>query len=262
MCLVVLSIVLIVTDARYHRLDVVRGYLSLIVYPIQRMVDTPIRLAGTVMQYASTFNQLVNENADLKYQAFLQNARLQKLLALEAENTRIRALLKSSHRDMETHRVAEIIRISSDPFLHCIVLNKGAKQGVLVGEPVIDAKGVIGEVIEVQPLTSRVILLTDANYGISVENLRNGLRGIVVGTGLSNTLALQHVANTVDLKIGDILVTSGLDGRYPPGYPVGHILQIEHDPSESYVSVKIKPSAELDRTRQVLLVERPKEGSL
>jgi rod shape-determining protein MreC len=247
-------------DARYHQLDTVRGYLSLIVYPIQWMVDAPIRLTGTVMQYASTFNQLVHENAELKHQAFLQNARLQKLLALEAENTRIRALLKSSHSEPETHRVAEIIGINSDRFEHRLILNKGAKQGVLIGEPVIDAKGVIGEVIEVRPLTSRVILLTDANYGISVENLRNGVRGIVVGTGLTNILALQHIANTVDLKVGDILVTSGLDGRYPPGYSVGHVLEIERDPSESYVNVKIKPSAELDKTREVLLVERPKEG--
>lgn len=248
-----------VADARYHQLNSVRGCLSLVVYPLQWMVDRPIRLMTSVMQYASTFHQLVHENAALKHQAFLQNARLQKLLTLEAENTRIRALLKSSHRDAETHRVAEIIRVSSDPLVHQIILNKGSKQGVLVGEPVIDAKGVVGEVIEVQPLTSRVILLTDANYGISVENLRSGIRGIVVGTGLSNTLALQHIANTVDLKIGDVLVTSGLDGRYPAGYPVGHILQIERDPSESYVTVKIKPSADLDRTRQVLLIEQPDE---
>lgn len=247
-------------DARYHRLDAARGYLSLIVYPIQWMVDAPIRWTGAVMQYASTFNQLVRENAELKHQAFLQSTRLQKLLALEAENTRIRALLKSSDGEQETHRVAEIIRINLDRFEHRLVLNKGAKQGVLVGEPVIDAKGVIGEVIEVQPLTSRVILLTDANYGISVENIRNGVRGIVVGTGVANTLALQHIANTVDLKIGDLLVTSGLDGRYPPGYSVGHVLEIERDPSESYVNVKIKPSAQFDRTREVLLVERPKEG--
>lgn len=248
-------------DARYHQLNALRGYLSFIVYPIQWMVDRPIRWAGAVAQYAATFNQLVQENADLKHQAFLQNARLQKLLALEAENTRIRALLKSSGREMESHRVAEIIRVTLDPVSHRIMLNKGSKQGVWVGQPVIDAKGVIGEVIEVQPLTSRVILLTDANYGISVENLRSGVRGIAVGTGLANSLALQHVANTVDLRIGDILVTSGLDGRYPPGYPVGHILKIERDPNESYVSVKIKPSAELDRTRQVLLMERLKEGA-
>lgn len=248
-----------VVDYRYHQLDTVRGYLSLIVYPVQWMVDAPIRLAGTVTQYVSTFNQLVHENADLKHQAFLQNARLEKLLALEAENIRIRALLKSSHQGKETHRVAEIIRINADPFVHRVILNKGAKQGVLLGEPVIDAKGVIGEVIEVQPLISHVILLTDANYGISVENLRNGVRGIAAGTGSMNTLELQHVANTVDLKLGDILVTSGLDGRYPPGYPVGRIAHIERDPSESYVSVKITPSAELDRSRQVLLVERTKD---
>ncbi len=250
-----------VADVRYHQLNAVRAYLAFIVYPIQALVDTPIRLVSSVLQYAATFNQLVHENAHLKHQAFLQNARLQKLLSLEAENTRIRALLKSSDRDLEMHRAAEIIRISLDPAYHRIMLNKGSKDGVYIGEPVIDAKGIIGEVIEVQPLTSRVILLTDANYGISVENLRSGIRGIAVGTGLSNSLALQHVANTVDLKVGDILVTSGLDGRYPPGYPVGHIMQIERDPSESYVSVKIKPSAELDRTRQVLLIERPKEGS-
>lgn len=247
-------------DCRYHQLNAVRGYLSVTVYPIQWMVDAPFRLAGTILEYATTFNQLVQENAELKHQAFLQNARLQKLLSLEAENTRIRALLKSEYHTNETHRVAEIIRINTDPFMHRIILNKGSKQNVRLGEPVIDAKGVIGEVVEVEPLTSRVILLTDTNYGISVENLRNGVRGIAAGTGSMNTLELKHVANTVDLKIGDILVTSGLDGRYPPGYPVGLIQHIERDPSESYVRVKITPSAALDRTREVLLVERPNVG--
>jgi rod shape-determining protein MreC len=248
-----------IADYRYHRLDSVRAFLSLIVYPIQCTVDAPIRGAGAVVRYATTFHQLVAENADLKQHALEDQAALQKLMALEAENARIRALLQSSPRLDETRRVAEIIQINADPFVHRALVNKGSRQGVVLGQSVIDANGVIGEVIEVLPSTSRVILLTDANYGISVENLRTGIRGIVAGTGSLKTLALQHVANTVDLKVGDTLVTSGLDGRYPSGYVVGRIAEIKHNPSESYINVKITPSAELDRSREVLLVERPKE---
>ncbi len=244
-----------VADYRYHRLDGLRDYLSIAVYPIQWIVDTPVRFSSSLRTYAHSFHYQIKENERLKQEQFLQSAQLQKLMSLETENTRLRELLHSTPRKGETFSVAEIIRVSSDPFVHRVVLNKGRKQGVSLGQPVIDAEGVIGEVIEVNPSVSRIILLTDANYGIAVENVRSGVRGIAAGTGAHHRLELQHVANTVDLKIGDTLVTSGLDGRYPPGYPVGVIHSIEHDPSEAFARVNIRPLAHLDRSRQVLLLK-------
>ena len=248
-------------DHRYHdpRLDRARDYLSLMVYPIQWLVDVPMKFTSTFENYAVSHQNLVQENERLKNEQLLQNIRMQKFMALEAENARLRALLQSTPRPGETLLAAEIIQVNSDPFVQRVVLDKGSNHGVTVGQPVIDEGGVIGEVIEVYPKTSRVILLTDASYGIPVENVRNGIRGIAAGTGAISTLELQHVPNTVDLKVGDTLVTSGLDGRYSPGYPVGIISEITLEPGASYAKIQVNPSAHLERTRQVLLIQRKKE---
>jgi rod shape-determining protein MreC len=249
-----------VSDYRYQQLKILRDYLSLVIYPIQWLVDAPVRFTSTLQQYTQTYQQLVAENQQLRHEQLLQNARTQKFMSLEAENVRLRSLLQSSPRDGETLLVAEIIRVDSDPLIQRVILDKGSRHGVALGQTVIDAEGVIGEVIEVNPMVSRVILLTDTSYGIPVENIRNGIRGIVAGTGAIKNLELQHVPNTIDLKVGDALVTSGLDGRYPPGYPVGMISQIQHDPGESFARIQVTPSAHLERTRQVLLVQRSKEA--
>jgi len=257
--LVGLSVLLMVMDYHYHQLNRVRDYLSLAIYPIQWMVNAPLKLAETTERYTQSNHQLIEDNERLLQENLLQNASMLRFKAVEAENARLRALLKSSPRMGETLIAAEIIRVSSDPFMHRVLLDKGAKHGVSLGQTVVDGSGIVGEVIEVNPLMSRIILLTDPNYGISVENNRNGVRGIAAGTGALTTLELQHVPNTVDLKIGDTLVTSGLDGRYLSGYPVGVVSQIQQDSGESFARVQVTPSAHLDRTRHVLLIQRAKE---
>jgi rod shape-determining protein MreC len=253
---VVLSVVILTVDYRYHSPEVtfVRNYLSIAAYPIQWIADSPTRLLGFFDDYIFTQQGLVKENQQLKETQFLQNARIQKYQALEAENNRLRTLLQSSARTNETLAVAEIIKINADLFLHRVILNKGSEQGIHLGQAVIDAEGVVGEVIEVYPTTSRVILLTDASYGIPVENVRTGVRGVVVGTGSLKNLELKHVAHTLDLAVGDSLVTSGLDGHYPSGYPVGTVTHIVHDPGETFVAVQVEPKARLDRVREVLLL--------
>lgn len=244
-----------VADYRYHRLDSVRDHLSLMVYPIQWVADAPFRLAVNIHDYTRTYRQLFKEHEDLKKQQLLENVQLQKLMALEAENVRLRVLLQSSARPVAKNlQAAEIIRVSSDSFVHRVVLNKGAKDQIKPGYPVMDAHGILGEVVEVYPSTSRVILLSDSSYGISVENVRTGIRGIAAGTGTTRKLELRHVANTVDLQIGDQLLSSGLDGRYPAGYPVGVVSRIFADPAEPFVNVEITPNAHLDRSRHVLLL--------
>jgi rod shape-determining protein MreC len=242
-----------IADYRYHQLGTLRHYLFFVVYPIHWAVDTSGSMFTAIKRFGCTYSQLLQENEQLKKSQFLQNARMQKFMALEAENKRLRALLQSSFRT-ESLLAAEVIRVNSDPFVHRVTLDKGSTQGVTIGQPVVDAEGVIGEVIEVYPSTSLIILLTDASYGISVENVRNGVRGVAVGTGSVKSLELRYVPNTMDLTEGDALVTSGLDGRYPPGYPVGIVSHIEYDPGESFTRVQIAPSARLEQSRQVLLV--------
>jgi rod shape-determining protein MreC len=250
-----------VADYRYHRLDLLRDYLSMAVYPVQWVVNTPIKLLSGMRQYAVTHHHLVLENKRLNEEHLLQNARLQKLMALESENDHLRSLLKCSPRAGEKLLVAEVIQVDTDPFVHRVMIDKGAEHEVAVGQPVIDGNGVIGEVMEVNQLMSRVILLTDASHGIPVENVRTGARGIAVGTGAMGTLELQHVPNTVDLEVGDILVTSGLDGKYPPGYPVGKINHIVHETGEAFARVQVTPSASLEQSRQFLLLKKMQEGA-
>lgn len=248
-----------VADHRYHQLDRVREYLSIAVYPVQWLVDTPIKLTEDARAYAVSHHRLVQENELLNKERLLQNARLQKLMALESENAHLRFLLQSAPRLGEKLLVAEVVQVEADPFIHRVMIDKGLQHEVSVGQPVIDGHGIVGEVIEVNPLMSRVILITDASHGIPVENVRTGVRGIAVGTGTAKTLDLQYVANTQDLCIGDLLVTSGLDGKYPAGYPVGVISQVKHDTGEAFAQVRIKPSAHLEKSRQFLLLKRSKE---
>lgn len=243
-----------VLDHRYQRLDQVREYLSYMVYPLQWVVNVPVQITNDCRYYFTSNHSLVRENERLRQEQLMQNARLQKFMALEAENLRLHDLLNSSPKSGESLKVAEILQVDNDPFSHNIVLNKGRQDTVYVGQPIIDAHGVMGEIVEVNALTSRAILITDASHAIPVENVRNGVRGIVVGTG-SNGLELQYVPTTSDIQVGDVLVTSGLGGRYPPGYPVGNIVEINQDKRESFASVHVTPSAHLKRGRQVLLVE-------
>ncbi len=245
-----------ILDHRYHQLTWLHNYLSLALSPIQWMVDTPIRLMEKMDSTVSTHQHLVEELQQLKEEQIRTCVKLQKLMALEAENNRLRSLLGAKSPAGETFKVAEVVRVDVDPFNQRIIIDKGQTQGVSVGQPVIDADGIIGAVMEVYSNSSKVILLTDASHGIPVENVRTGSRGIVVGTGTVGSLELQFVPNTVDLKEQDILVTSGLDGRFPPGYPVGTVKSIHHYSGASFIKVQVEPLAHIERSRQVLLLQR------
>ncbi len=249
-----LSVVFIVADHRYQRLEVLRDCLSQIAYPVYWAVDAPSRLFDSISDYATSKKVLLVENEVLKQERIVQGVQLQKLLMLETENQRLRNLLNADRAPGESVSMVEIMRVSSDPFANRLTLNKGKNHGVFVGQPVIDADGVIGEVIEVGSDNSRAILLTDANYAIPVENVRTGARGIAAGIGKRFELELQHVPNTIDVKEGDELVTSGLDGHYPAGYSVGYISYIEHAPGEPFARVSVKLSTHTENSRQILLL--------
>lgn len=189
-------------------------------------------------------------------------AKVQKLAALEAENERIRELLNSSALLDETVLVAELIGVSPDPLHHEIIINKGIKDHLIVGQPVLDAEGLMGQVVNVGPTHSRVLLITDATHAIPVQVNRNGVRSIAEGVGVLHELTLRHVSATTDIKVGDLLVSSGLGGRFPQGYPVAEVIEVTIDPGQPFAIVRAQPSAQLDRSRHVLLVfnRHPVEG--
>ncbi len=234
-------------------LQTVRSYMNLIVLPIQYAVNTPIKMASWLVTSLSTEHSLLSENARLRAHEFLLQSRLQKLLALEKENVELRELLQSSSHVGGKVVVAELLAVDLNPNLELLIINKGLKDGIYVGQPVLDAYGVIGQVVNLGPLTSRVLLLTDTRSAIPVQNYRNGVRAVAIGQGSDGRLALVNVSKTTDIREGDLLVTSGFGQRYPVGYPVGKVVQISNIPGADFVKVSLKPLAHLDRTQQVLL---------
>lgn len=247
-----------VADYRYKSFDKLKSSLACVIHPLHRLVHAPFQWMGDSKAYVQGFKHLVKEHRALEAAQALQQAQLQRLAALEAENTQLRALLKVEPQAAHRFLMAEIVQVHTDPFIQRVVLNRGRREGVWIGQPVIDASGVLGEIIEVSEKESRAILLSDVGYGIPVENSRSGVRGIVTGNGVNQPLSLQHVPNTIDLEVGDLLVTSGLEGHYPPGYPVGYVTELQQAPGESFARVRVKASANHHSRRYVLLIQSPK----
>nr|WP_150786537.1 rod shape-determining protein MreC [Pseudomonas fluorescens] len=252
--LVVLSVALMVVDARFTLLKPVRSQMSLVLMQSYWITDLPQRLwQGVASQFGSR-TELVAENEKLKTENLLLQGRMQKLAALTEQNVRLRELLNSSALVNEKVEVAELIGMDPNPFTHRIIINKGERDGVVLGQPVLDARGLMGQVVELMPYTSRVLLLTDTTHSIPVQVNRNGLRAIASGTGNPERLELRHVADTADIKEGDLLVSSGLGQRFPAGYPVATVREVIHDSGQPFAIVRAVPTAALNRSRYLLLV--------
>ncbi|WP_307339844.1 rod shape-determining protein MreC [Pseudomonas lini] len=252
--LVVLSVALMVFDARFTLLKPVRSQMSLVLMQSYWITDLPQRLwQGVASQFGSR-TELVAENEKLKTENLLLQGRMQKLAALTEQNVRLRELLNSSALVNEKVEVAELIGMDPNPFTHRIIINKGERDGVVLGQPVLDARGLMGQVVELMPYTSRVLLLTDTTHSIPVQVNRNGLRAIASGTGNPERLELRHVADTADIKEGDLLVSSGLGQRFPAGYPVATVREVIHDSGQPFAIVRAVPTAALNRSRYLLLV--------
>ncbi|PAA14225.1 rod shape-determining protein MreC [Pseudomonas fragi] len=252
--LVVLSVALMVVDARFTLLKPVRSQMSLVLMQSYWITDLPQRLwQGVASQFGSR-TELVAENEKLKTENLLLQGRMQKLAALTEQNVRLRELLNSSALVNEKVEVAELIGMDPNPFTHRIIINKGERDGVVLGQPVLDARGLMGQVVELMPYTSRVLLLTDTTHSIPVQVNRNGLRAIASGTGNPESLELRHVADTADIKVGDLLVSSGLGQRFPAGYPVATVKEVIHDSGQPFAIVRAVPTAALNRSRYLLLV--------
>jgi rod shape-determining protein MreC len=251
LCLLALGTIL--TDQRSTTLAPLRDALTWALQPVLWAAGLPSQLAATA-EHVQTRESLLQENAVLRENQLLLQARLQKLEALAVENERLRELLSSSARLEERVLVVEILSAAQDPYRQQIVLNKGAREGVYKGQALIDADGVMGQVIQVQPTTSIALLLTDPNHGIPVEINRTGLQTIALGRGDGANLVLPFLPGTADVHVGDQLVSSSIGGRFPAGYPVGKIQELKHEPGEHFMEALALPAARMNQSRQALLV--------
>lgn len=255
--LLVLSGCLMLYDQKKQQSEHLHSALSAVVAPLQYAVSTPFELMGWAQDGFSTHQTLLQENTDLKAQLLLQQAQIQKILELEKENRQLRALLKSSSYLGGNVKVAQILAVDVDPYMAQAIIDKGKKYGVFEGQPVIDANGVMGQVIQVGPLTSRVMLITDTRSAVPVQDERTGIRAIAIGTGPQRPLALINMPETADIKVGDKLLTSGLDLRYPVGYPLGIVKSVNLHSGQLFATIAVEPAANLNQSRQVLLMWLP-----
>jgi rod shape-determining protein MreC len=247
------AVALISNDYRSDTLRSVREWGSILLSPVVWLSAAPYQLVD-VADTLDTREDLRREYAELKEKQLRLDARLQKMDALEAENRRIRELLASASALEEHVLIAEIIAVSQDPYRHQITLNKGSRDGVYRGQALVDAHGVMGQIIEVAPGASKALLITDPDHGIPVEVNRTGLQTIALGRGDGRGLRLPFLPSNADIKVGDLLVSSALGGRFPAGYPVGEIYEINHVAGEHFMEAFATPMAKLNQGRQALLV--------
>ena len=228
--------------------------LTLVVYPLHVLANTPLAISNWIVETFSTNSRLQQENDRLSEDNLKLQAQQQKLVALENENIRLRDLLESSLKVKDRVLIAELIAVDLDPYKHQVLINKGGNSGAFEGQPVLDANAVMGQVTNVTPYTSTVLMITDARHSLPVQILRTGQRAIAVGTGDINRLQIPHLPNNADIQPWVMLVTSGLGGRFPPGYPVATVTDIKRVEGKAFIDITATPNARLDHTREVLLV--------
>ncbi len=248
-----LALILMFLDHRSEYLHNLHAKLSVMVFPIQVLVDTPIKVINWVSTGFTLQRQLLEENARLKVQAVFLESKLQKLLTLERENAQLRELLQSTSQATGKVVIAQLLAVDLDPLVQQVILDKGVKDHIYLGQPVLDAYGVLGQVISVGPLTSRVLLINDMQSAVPVQNYRTGSRAIAVGLGYSGKLKLINVPETKDVQEGDLYVASGLGLRFPVGYPVGVVSKLSQELGDRFATILLIPSAHMDKTQQVLL---------
>ena len=254
LALMALSLLLMMLDHRQHHLDTVRRLIGATVYPIQVIVDAPFRLWEWLAESTADRNELQLEVGRLQVERLLTRARLQQLTALRAENDRLRDLLEARTQIRDEIRVAKIMAVDANPYRHNIVIDIGSRDGVYDGQAIIDADGVIGQVLKTGLATSQAILISDPSHALPVEVNRNGLRTIANGTGEFDRLDLPFLPNNADIRVGDLLVTSGLGGAFPAGYPVAVVSSVNWIPQAPFADVTAVPSSALDQVREIMLI--------
>ncbi|HWN39884.1 MAG TPA: rod shape-determining protein MreC [Gammaproteobacteria bacterium] len=252
--LAIVCIALMLLDRREQHLVRVRQALALVVYPVQVAVDLPFSTWHSMRDTFAARDALIAENREFRRERLETEGRLQRLESLERENQRLRELLDSTARVNSRALVAEILSVDLDPYRQRFELNRGLVDGVYVGQALIDAQGVVGQVVRVGPLTSEALLITDADHAVPVTVYRNDLRTIAVGTGDSGRLRLPYLVNNANIVVGDVLMSSGLGGVFPSGYPVGRVTEVTLRPEQAFAEVLAEPASLLDRDREVLLL--------
>lgn len=249
-----LSIALMATDSRLHYLIEIRQGFVALLQPLQMIANLPTVLYGNVREQMVSHQTLLEDNRRLSLEALQQNAQLQRLRALQEENDHLRSLLGAAQSISQPAKLGEITHTGRDPFTHKVVVNLGSQQGIIAGQAVVDGAGVIGQVTRVYPFSSEVTLITDKELAIPVQAERNSLRAIAFGHGRDNTIDLPYLPANVDIREGDVLVTSGIDGIYPMGLAVAKVTRIERTPDSPFAHIVCKPAAGIENHRQVLLI--------
>jgi len=252
--LAVLSVALMFLDHREGHMDSVRRALAVAVYPIRVLVDMPSAAFLWTRESLADRATLLEENEALRAESLRQRVHLQQMVALEAENARLRALMDSPAKLADRVQVAEILAVDLDPYRHRIAINRGEYAGVYAGQALVDAEGIVGQVIRVDPLGAEAILISDPSHATPVELIRNGLRTVALGVGDVSRVELPFLPNSADVRVGDLLVSSGLGDAFPHGYPVARVTRVERRPGESFARIEAEPTAALNRSRQVLLL--------
>lgn len=251
---VVTSVSLLIMDSRLITFNSVRSSLDTLISPLHYLANSPRQLLDSASERLESQDRLILENRALRQELLTKNSDLLMLEQLKHENDRLRELLGSPLRSDERKMVAQVLTADTDPYTHQVVIDKGSDQGVYIGQPVISDKGVVGQVISVGKVSSRVLLISDATHAIPVQVLRNDIRVIASGTGRRDELQLEHIPSSTDIRPGDMLVTSGLGGRFPEGYPVGIIKSFDVDSQNAFAVVSVTPTAQLERLRYLLLL--------
>ncbi len=258
----IISLALIVADQKLDRVDQVRSTLGTGLAPVYWLGNAPYQFSDWVAGLFTTREDLRQENEALRARLLILERRALKYAALASENNELRRLMNSSEVLDDRVIVGEVVGVSPDPFSHEIIINKGRRDGLDNGQAILDAHGLMGQVVQASQLTSRVLLVSDSSHAVPVEVVRNGLRAVLLGTGDTDALELVHVPDTADIREGDLLVSSGLGGRFPRGYPVATVTSITKEPGEPFMSIQATPKAELNQSRLVLVVfppETPRE---
>jgi rod shape-determining protein MreC len=252
--IVVVSLGILAIDHRTRLLMPARTGLSMLVAPVQWIAQIPVRVSRAVDTMLST-----DENETLAYDRLYQEytqlkADLLRMRSLELENTSLRELLQASRRMQEHVEMAELLEVGLEPYRHRVIVNRGISSGVYVGQPVIDSEGVMGQVTDVMPMQSVVMLITDLGHAIPVQIERSGLRTVAYGSGSADELRIPYLTQNSDVRVGDMLMSSGLGGRFPNGYPVAVVQQIQVVTGEAFLAVTAKPVAKVNKARHVLLL--------
>ena len=255
-----LAVVLMAMDQRGHYVPRIRSLAEFAVEPVYHVVEWPVRALRNVYEQFQSRRSLRNANEGLKRQLLAQQGALLRLATLEEENRRLRALFEGAESQPFEYRFAELLHVDLDPFSHRVLIDRGSADGVTRGQAVIDGAGVMGQVEDVHPHYARVRLISDPNHALPVQINRTGLRTVAFGSGETDRLDLPNVPRQADVRVGDLVVTSGLGDRFPGGYPVAVVSFIDRSEGQTFTRVEARPLAALDRGREVLLINTPGAG--